>query len=322
MLLVSCSPATRSANEKQEALSHPLQEQQEVFNFGRVAAGEVIRHTFTLTNGTRQRVRIVGVQSGCNCTVPEPSKDVLEALEAIPLPATLHTKAKAGHVSVSFSCSFDSGKTYSFGFEGFVSPKDLRPVSFGVVKRGCEEDREVRLPFPSGEDLEIRSVRHDRTLFQVEEGERTATERVFLVRPTPDIPYGDYESRIEFETNDILNPIKTVLASGHVWYPVELESKELALGTVKPDVASSGIARVYWPYETPFQVMEIRQTKGDPVEWSWRQISPFEADVSVNVRGRRSDPVISAELVIQARAEEQLYPLTLEVLGLLNLPTE
>lgn len=305
-------------NERQKTLSPSLPEQQEVFRFGSVPAGEVVRHVFKLTNTTNEWVRVAGVQSGCNCTVPEPSKDTLGPGETIPLPATLHTKGKAGRVSVAFSCSIDSGETYRFGFEGFVSPGELHPVKFGSFTRGSEEDREIHLPFPEGENLEVRSVTHDKALLQVEEGARTATERVFLVRPASDIPYGDFESRIAFETNDTLNPIKTAVVSGHVWYPVELESKELALGTVEPDGVSSGIARAYSPYGTPFSVTDIRQSKGDPVEWSWKQVGPTEVDVNVSVRGRPSDPVISAELVIETRTEEPSFPLTLEVLGLLN----
>lgn len=318
IVLMSCSPAIPGVDGRERALSRSPYEQQEVFRFGIVPAGEAIRHTFTLTNGTRQRAQIVGVQSGCSCTVPEPSKDVLEAFETIPLPATLHTKGKAGRISVSFSCTLDSGMTYRFGFEGFVSPRELRPVRFGPFKRGSEEEREIHLPFPEGDTLEIRSVRRDEALFQVEEGARTDTDLVFLVLPASHIPYGDFESRIEFETNDTLNPVKTAVVSGHVLYPVELESKELALGTVEPDGVLSGIARVYSPYETPFHVTDIRQRKGDPVEWSWSQVGPAVVDVKVDVRGRFSDPAISAELVFETRAAKESFPLTLEVFGLMN----
>ena len=44
---------------------------EEVFNFGEVKEGEMVKHTFKFTNTGDEQLILVNVNGSCGCTVPE-----------------------------------------------------------------------------------------------------------------------------------------------------------------------------------------------------------------------------------------------------------
>lgn len=290
---------------------------EEVFRFGTVSAGETVTHGFTFTNDGQVPVRIMGFQASCSCTVPEIPRGAIAPGDSVKIPASLKTSGKAGALEQSFTCTLDTGIALSFRFEGFVSPKTLKPVSFGIVNRGTEKSLNIAVPRYPGQPWEVLSTNFDEDLFRIESKSRSNAEDTYTLTLNDDLPYGDLSSEIVFETNDPLNPKKTVAVDGYVRFPVEAEPVEVTLGVFEAGQGASGVFEVYSPYEQAVTIEKIEMTRGESLEWDVNQMSPFKYEVTVKVGERaQSEPLISASLLITAMVGDEKFSRTVNVYGL------
>jgi len=84
-------------NPAVEAEEEPADPQ--AWDFGRVKAGKVLKHTFTLKNESGKTVNIIDVNTSCGCTVSEVKKKTLAPQESTPLEVRFDTEGYFGQVT-------------------------------------------------------------------------------------------------------------------------------------------------------------------------------------------------------------------------------
>ncbi|MCL2130872.1 MAG: DUF1573 domain-containing protein [Lentimicrobiaceae bacterium] len=73
-----------------------IQTSEDKYNFGTVNEGEVVAHTFTITNAGKSKLYIRKTKTTCGCTVGKPEKDELEPGESTSVKASFRTQGKLG----------------------------------------------------------------------------------------------------------------------------------------------------------------------------------------------------------------------------------
>lgn len=78
--------------------SAPGQPEPYLWDFGRLKAGEVVKHEFSLKNETPHTLTIKDVTTSCGCTVSEVKKKVLAAGESTAIEVRFNSKGYSGAV--------------------------------------------------------------------------------------------------------------------------------------------------------------------------------------------------------------------------------
>lgn len=71
------------------------------WDFGRVRAGDVVKHEFVLINNSSKPLKIVSVTTSCGCTVSKARKDLLAPGESTFLSVAFNSKGYAQEVQQS-----------------------------------------------------------------------------------------------------------------------------------------------------------------------------------------------------------------------------
>ncbi|MBN1912980.1 MAG: DUF1573 domain-containing protein [Candidatus Omnitrophica bacterium] len=81
-------------------LQVPLTQGQDPYfwDFGKVRAGEVLKHTFNLVNNGNTVMKLKRIDTSCGCTLSRTEKDVLAAGQSMPLEVTFNTQGYSGEV--------------------------------------------------------------------------------------------------------------------------------------------------------------------------------------------------------------------------------
>jgi hypothetical protein len=98
---VASEPAVIPAKGVQVSATIPtqqLQEEQGVWDFGKVKEGAVYAHDFILKNPLQKPLNIRDVSTSCGCTVSQMKKKTLEPGEETPLSITFNSKGYLGFV--------------------------------------------------------------------------------------------------------------------------------------------------------------------------------------------------------------------------------
>ena len=138
--------------------------QEFVYDFGSVAAGHIITHGFTLTNGFNDSVEIKRIEPSCSCTVASSGKRLLGPHESTEVSVTLDTKGLRGHFGkgcrVLYCCR---GLDYitSITLKGtIVSDPRVVPshLDFGTIEIGTTVQKVI----------EVTGFRQDFTVLRVD----------------------------------------------------------------------------------------------------------------------------------------------------------
>jgi len=114
-------------------------------DFGNVEFGDgpvVLEHTFVLTNNTRRRIEIAGVETTCGCTVADPSTRFIGPGESVEIASTL-TLSKEGRKKSKIFLHYDASEVDVLYVEGWarkrvrlwVRPGTMTPDADGVLVR-------------------------------------------------------------------------------------------------------------------------------------------------------------------------------------------
>ncbi len=96
LLMASCKDSKQKTDTKAETT---IQFKQTSFNFGEIAEGEIVSHTFYFKNTGTQNLVIKNIESGCGCTTVDYDK----------LPVK---PGKEGKIEIAFNSSGRYGKQY------------------------------------------------------------------------------------------------------------------------------------------------------------------------------------------------------------------
>lgn len=93
-LLAGCFP--QRAIQKQNLTTAQQMSNPYLWDFGRVKAGEVLKHEFIFKNESLKTLKIKEVHTSCGCTVSEVKKKVLLPQESTSIGVTFSTKGYSG----------------------------------------------------------------------------------------------------------------------------------------------------------------------------------------------------------------------------------
>lgn len=116
------------------------------FNFGSVAQGRKVQHTFRIRNGGDAPLRIKKLEASCGCTAVKPSSSVVPPGKSATIEVTFDSSSFSGKVVKTVALTSNAGKSpsYTFSMEGTVTEElqvvprqlSLGPVSSSFATKG------------------------------------------------------------------------------------------------------------------------------------------------------------------------------------------
>ncbi|PQJ20753.1 DUF1573 domain-containing protein [Tenacibaculum sp. SG-28] len=99
----------------------------EVFDFGKVPEGEIVKTTFTITNDGKSDLIISDATSTCGCTVPEWPKEAIAPGETKEIKVSFNTNGKPNKQSkaVTLTTNTEKGREI-LKITGMVTPKTIQ----------------------------------------------------------------------------------------------------------------------------------------------------------------------------------------------------
>ncbi len=88
--------------------------EQEVFEFGQIQEGDIVKNVFIFKNIGKEPLIISSAKGSCGCTVPEYSKDPIMPGESGMLLAIFDSKAKSGQMSKRITVVANTDPTHTF----------------------------------------------------------------------------------------------------------------------------------------------------------------------------------------------------------------
>lgn len=98
-LLFSCCKEKKTTSQTETPESTEIEFGQKHFDFGKLAEGEIVTHTFYFKNTGKENFVIKAIESGCGCTTVEYDKKPL-------------APGKEGKIEIAFNSSGRYGKQY------------------------------------------------------------------------------------------------------------------------------------------------------------------------------------------------------------------
>ena len=238
-MLVQEPASAQSGDWSREVFAERLHE------FGTVARGSTLRHSFPVTNRTDREVRITGWKPKCGCTevavgakvIPPGAQTTIEAV----LDTTKYRDYKASGVTVytdqPSALAIDLDLTCFIQDEVVFNPG---MVDFGEVKRGTNLQVVVAIRYQGGQNgwRIVDSTHANQALSAtIQEESRSATGAVqYRLTATLDLSAlknGNYRDQIELETNDPQRPKIPLSVAARVSSDVSLSPSVLNLGTLR-----------------------------------------------------------------------------------------
>lgn len=284
------------------------------FDFGRVRAGDVIKHTFAIPNPGPSAIEVMKFQSTCGCTVAGLKDKSIHPGMSVDMPVSLDTTGKSGEIEQPVIVELSDGTFMTFTLRGFVTDPDLAAVEFGTVLRGTPAYREVSLPPLPDIQLEIGEVQYDVRKLDVtwSAGDRGAQVRIGIA---PGVPYGRVTELVTIHTNDPFMPEQIIRVSAMIPFPVVRDPEEITLGLVEPGKEVTGRVRIFSPYEKPFRIVKIEHREGLPVTWREEHKSEKEIDLIVSFTTDIVQEYYKSVLRVAADSDGESCTFDLEIYG-------
>lgn len=92
------------------------------FNFGTVAQGKKVQHTFRIKNSGDAPLQIKKLEASCGCTAVKPSTSVISPGKSADIDVTFDSASFSGKVAKTVTLTSNAGRTpsYTFTMEGIV----------------------------------------------------------------------------------------------------------------------------------------------------------------------------------------------------------
>lgn len=241
-------------------------------DFGTVARGSKLRHSFKLVNSTGQEVHIASWEKKCGCTdvkigardVPAGTQTVIEVL----IDTTNFRDYKASGIKLILDrpspASVDLNVTCFIRTDVTLNPGQ---ADFGIVNRSKGPKLEMTLTYagaqPNWAVTEMRTISDHMVAELKEQGRSVGGQVNYLLTATlrPSAPVGIFKDEITLKTNDPNSPSIPISVSAVVQSNVVVSPSVINFGTVK---AGQTIQKtVLVRSAQPFQLTEIKPGQPD-----------------------------------------------------------
>lgn len=214
------------------------------FDFGTVARGSKVHHSFKLINRTRYDIHIMSWEAKCGCTeikvgaqdIPPNTQTTIDAVIDTtrfqgfkPSGLTLHIdRPQYARVELNLSC-FIRGDI-------LLNPGQ---ADFQVVQRSSERTINLNLNYYGGQTgwgITKMVTQSPHLVAKLQEQSRSEGQVSYILNATlkPSVPTGYFKDEITLHTNDPSSPTIPISVSANVQSAVTVAPSILVLGNVKP----------------------------------------------------------------------------------------
>lgn len=214
-------------------------------NFGTVARGSKVRHSFPVVNSTSEIIHIQSYETKCGCTdVRLGAKEIPPGTQTV-VEATIDTTKFEGAKSSGLILNLDrpTPVRVDLGLICFIqSELNLSPgqVDFGVVNRSAGAQANLNLTYSGpqpGWAITGASTISDHIVARLDAHPRTAGGPLvynLTVKLNPTAPIGHFKDEINLKTNDQNTPTIPVSVAALVQSNVTVTPSVINLGAVRP----------------------------------------------------------------------------------------
>lgn len=241
-------------------------------DFGTVARGSKVRHSFKLINSTAQEIHVASWKTKCGCTdVRVGARDIPPGTQTV-IEATIDTTRFTDYKASGLTLILDrpTPATVDLNLTCFIrSDLMLNPgqVDFGVVNRTSRPKVELNLSYTGGQaDWAVTQMKtiSDHIVAELREQGRSPGGQVnyhLTATLKPSAPVGIFKDQVTLKTNDPNNPAFPVSVSAMVQSNVTISPSVINLGRVRPGDTVQRTVMVR--SARPFRLSELKSSKPD-----------------------------------------------------------
>ncbi len=157
-LILTLSMAAMAATVPEIAVEKP------VFEFGTIAQGEKVEHTFVLKNRGSAPLTIKNTRTSCGCTVANASSSVIQQGKSTTIKASFDSSNFFGNVTKTISVETNDPKTPVFilTLKGTVVEEIVvapRQVNLGTLKTGTGKEVTITVENKGSKQLKLIDVK-------------------------------------------------------------------------------------------------------------------------------------------------------------------
>jgi hypothetical protein len=209
-----------------------------VFEFGKVASGDVVKHEYTFTNTGTETLEITGVRPGCGCTTSGNWDRTVEPGKTGKIPVELNSKGFGGDIkkAIQISCN-DSSQTNiileikgnvwrpfdvspSYAYFNFAPGNNERQTRVLMIKSHLDEPVTLSEPLWTNKNFEA-------VLKAVREGK----EFELTISTAPPKSGVNSHANFEIKTSSHKTPVLSVAANAFLQQPLTISPTQITLPT-------------------------------------------------------------------------------------------
>lgn len=254
----SAAPAQPWARDMFDSTSH---------DFGTVARGAKVEHTFTVENIYLEDAHIASITSSCGCTSPKISKRTLKTWEKAQIVAVVDTRGYYGRKDATLTVRFDKPFPAVVRLHVHVyirSDVVVQPgsVQFGSVPQGAGGQRKLTISYAGRKDWQIEKVETNNPHLEawaIKSTTAVAGQVTYdlIVQLKKDAPVGYIRDHLILVTNDVRASASRVpiAVEGVVVSSLSVQPNPLLLGVVNQGQTAS--RRLVVRGQTPFRIVGV-----------------------------------------------------------------
>jgi hypothetical protein len=252
--MVSVILLGRSQNSQLQGVSGD-----QVFDFGYIPQGHIVKHTFAVANPGTEKIRIFDVQASCSCTLVDDIPDEILPKEVATIPVKLKTAEREGKYVAIIKVHLEKYGWIELRLTGTVFRYAPSVIDFGLIKKGGCYEEEIRVMARPGWDLKIENLKFDHSIFNVEQKQDVVAEEETLVLEikTRALGYGQFDKVVSIRTNDPECSVNNIRIKGYIEDIVRCVPERLFWGVLGDEQNAKRQLKVYSPYGYSLKINKL-----------------------------------------------------------------
>ena len=239
------------------------------FDFGTVARGSKILHSFRLLNRTNQEIHIADWRTKCGCTeVRVGSREIPPGTQTV-IEAVLDTTKFQGYKASGLTLILDrpSSVAVDLNLSCFIQSEImLNPgqVDFGIVRHGSNPTVVLTMNYLGGRpDFAVARMQTRTGLVtaKVQKSSQGTLQFILSAVLSPTLETGAFRDQITLFTNDPAAPSIPISVTANVQSDVTVSPSVLNLGRVRPGEVVHRTILVR--SSRPFKLVDLKASKDD-----------------------------------------------------------
>lgn len=302
------------------------QEPEYAFEVGR--RGDIVSHSFYLSNTSPEAAIVENVRTSCGCTVVSVAEGTqIPSKGSIEVPVQVRLDRPGRIESTVFLKIVGREDLITLTIEGLVHEDCPESVDFGTIKQNEGITRTFLVKrFQGQPDLGILELHFGGKFFSAEQtAPSDASAATIALHLKPGIPYGKFEDRLEILTNDTEVPTKRVTVKGYVLLPVEISEKSVYFGAIRGKTVSAKSVELSAPYGQELHLANVENTKEAIFSWRVDDKAPRQPDrvpIIVETTGEIPEGtptgIVKGTLTFNVRVGDSDHRARVEVYGLVD----